>query len=136
MERDVFEQIYAGQAPWDTGRPQPAVVKLAEAGKIPRQCPRRWLLGENALYLAAKGHKCWGLDFVPVAIERAKAKAVYRQLDAHFLVGNALELNKLGRQSIRLSMWPIATPLPERSLFVKGLGDVVGLGGGFPPSCS
>ncbi len=26
MDRELFEQMYQGQAPWDTGRPQPAVV--------------------------------------------------------------------------------------------------------------
>ena len=35
---------------------------------------------------------------MPVAIERAKAKAAERGIDAHFVVGNALELEKLGRQ--------------------------------------
>ncbi len=76
MDHQLFEQMYQGQAPWDTGRPQPAIVKLAEAGQI-----RGSVLdvgcgtGENLLYLAARGHEAWGLDFVPVAIERAKAKA-------------------------------------------------------------
>ncbi len=68
--------MYQGRAPWDTGRPQPGIVKLAEAGQI-----RGSVLdvgcgtGENLLYLAAHGHEAWGLDFAPVAIERAKAKA-------------------------------------------------------------
>jgi len=91
--------MYQGQAPWDTGRPQPSIIKLAESGQI-----RGSVLdvgcgtGENLLYLAAKGHEAWGLDFVPVAIERAKAKAAQRGINAHFIVGNALELKKLGRQ--------------------------------------
>ncbi len=132
MERDVFEQLYAGQAPWDTGRPQPAVVKLAEVGKI-----RGSVLdvgcgtGENVLYLAARGHKCSGLDFVPAAIEQAKAKAVYRGIDANFLVGNALELHKLGRQFdtvLDCGLFHTFTD-EERPLFVKGLGEVLGSGG-------
>ena len=93
--------MYQGQAPWDTGRPQPDIIKLAEAGQI-----RGSVLdvgcgtGENLLYLAARGHEAWGLDFVPVAIERAKAKAAQRGIDAHFIVGNALEL-KQARQAVR-----------------------------------
>jgi ubiquinone/menaquinone biosynthesis C-methylase UbiE len=132
MERDVFEQIYAAQAPWDKGRPQPAVVKLTEAGKIRGSvldvgCGR----GENVLYLAARGHKCWGLDFVPVAIEQARAKAMYRAIDANFLVGNALELQKLGRQFdtvLDCGLFHTFTD-EERPLFVKGLGQVLGSGG-------
>ena len=132
MDRDVFEQIYAGQAPWDTGRPQPAVVKLAEAGKI-----RGSVLdvgcgtGENVLYLAARGHKCLGLDFVPVAIEQAKAKAAHRGVPAHFHVGNALELQKLGRQFdtvIDCGLFHTFSD-EERPVYVKGLGEVLGWGG-------
>src|SRR5271165_5008210 len=99
MDTQRFEQAYQGQAPWDTGRPQPAIIKLAEAGQI-----RGSVLdvgcgtGENLLYLAARGHEACGLDFVAVAIERAKAKAAQRGINALFLVGNALELNQLGRR--------------------------------------
>jgi len=64
MERELFEQMYAGQAPWDIGHPQPSIVELAEAGQI-----RGSVLdcgcgtGENVLYLASKGHEAWGLFF-------------------------------------------------------------------------
>ena len=34
MGHQLFEQMYQGQAPWDTGRPQPEIIKLAEAGQI------------------------------------------------------------------------------------------------------
>ncbi|NUQ61844.1 MAG: class I SAM-dependent methyltransferase [Pirellulales bacterium] len=99
MDQQLFEQMYQGHAPWDTGRPQPAIIQLAEAGRIHGSvldvgCGT----GENVLYLAARGHDCWGIDFVPVAIERARAKAAQRGMNAHFIVGNALELAKLGRQ--------------------------------------
>ena len=77
MDQQLFEQMYQGQAPWDTGRPQPAIIKLAEADQI-----RGSVLdvgcgtGENVLYSAANGHESWGLDFLPVVIERAKVKAL------------------------------------------------------------
>ncbi len=94
MSHERFELMYQRrQPPWDIGRPQPAIVRLAEAGQI-----RGSVLdvgcgtGENALYLAARGHECWGIDFVPIAIERAKAKAAERSSDVHFAVGNALKL--------------------------------------------
>ena len=132
MEPQRFEQAYQGQAPWDTGRPQPAIIKLAEAGQI-----RGSVLdvgcgtGENLLYLAARGHEAWGLDFVPVAIERAKAKAAQRGIDAHFIVGNALELKKLGRQFdtvIDCGLFHTFTD-EERPVFVQGLAEVLGPGG-------
>ena len=78
IERKTFEEMYQGQAPWDIGKPQPVFVELEESGAI-----RGSVLdvgcgtGEHVLYLAARGHDCWGVDFVPVAVERAKAKAVH-----------------------------------------------------------
>jgi len=132
MDQQLFEQIYQGQAPWDIGRAQPAVVKLAEGGQI-----RGSVLdvgcgtGENLLYLAASGHEGWGLDFAAVAIERARAKAAQRGIEATFIVGNALELDKLGR--------PFDTVIDcglfhtfadeERPLFVRGLANVLRPGG-------
>ncbi len=132
MDRDLFEQMYQGQAPWDTGRPQPAIVQLAEAGRIQGSvldvgCGT----GENVLDLAAGGHESWGLDFVPRAIERAKTKAAQRGIDAHFLVGNALELSKLGRRLdtvIDCGLFHTFTD-EERPLFVQGLAEVLDPGG-------
>ena len=87
--------------------------------------------GENLLYLAAKGHEAWGLDFVPVAIERAKAKAAQRGVDADFIVGNALDLKKLGRKFdmvIDCGLFHTFSD-EERPAFIKGLADVLGTGG-------
>ena len=132
MDRELFEQMYQDQAPWDTGRPQPAIIRLAEAGQI-----RGSVLdvgcgtGENVLYLAAKGHESWGLDFLPVVIERAKAKAAQRGIDAQFLVGNALELHQLGRQFdtvIDCGLFHTFTD-EARPVFVEGLSQVLGPGG-------
>jgi cyclopropane fatty-acyl-phospholipid synthase-like methyltransferase len=132
MNRELFEQMYQDQAPWDTGRPQPAIIALAEAGQI-----RGSVLdvgcgtGEHVLYLAVKGHDSWGLDFVPVAIERAMAKAAQRGIDAHFIIGNALELNKLGRQFdtvIDCGLFHTFTD-EERPVFVEGLAGILRSGG-------
>jgi SAM-dependent methyltransferase len=132
MDRHDFEQMYRGQAPWDTGRPQPAIIKLAEAGQI-RGCVLDvgCGTGENLLYLAARGHEAWGLDFVPAVIERAKAKAAERRVGAHFLVANALELNELERQFdtvIDCGLFHTFADA-ERPVFVRGLAEVLRSGG-------
>jgi ubiquinone/menaquinone biosynthesis C-methylase UbiE len=132
MERQHFEEMYRSQAPWDTGRPQPDIVKLAEAGQIHGSvldvgCGT----GENLLFLAAQGHEAWGLDFVPAAIEQAKAKAAERGIDTHFLVGNALKLKRLGRQfdtAIDCGLFHTFTD-EERPVFVRGLAEVLRPGG-------
>ena len=82
------------------------------------------------LYFATKGHESGGLDFVSAAIERAKAKAAQRKIDAHLLVGNALELNKLGRQFdtvIDCGLFDTFSD-QERPVFVQGLGEVLAVG--------
>ncbi len=97
MDKSHFESSYQGRPPWDIPGPQPAFVALEEAGAI-----RGSVLdagcgtGENALYLASRGHEVWGVDFVPAAIERASAKALERGLDVRFQVGDALRLAELG----------------------------------------
>jgi cyclopropane fatty-acyl-phospholipid synthase-like methyltransferase len=93
-----FDVAYEGTPPWDIGRPQVAVVRLAEAGEIVGSvldvgCGT----GENALYLAARGNEVLGLDAAPVAIERATAKARDRGVAAEFVVWDALRLAELGR---------------------------------------
>ncbi len=132
MDRELFEQMYQDQAPWDIGRPQRAIIELAEAGQIHGSvldvgCGT----GDNVLYLAAQGHESWGLDFLPLVIERAKTKATQRGIEAHFIVGNALELNKLGRQFdtvIDCGLFHTFTD-EERPVFVGELAGILRSGG-------
>lgn len=52
--------------------------------------------GELSLYLARRGHPTLGIDLSPVAVDRARAKAHGRGIDARFLVWDALEMDALG----------------------------------------
>jgi SAM-dependent methyltransferase len=95
----TFESAYrAGDPPWDIGQPQPAIVRLDGQGDIVGDvidvgCGT----GENALYLAARGHAVVGVDAAPTAIARARDKARLRDSGATFLVADAFELDGLGR---------------------------------------
>ncbi len=123
MDPEIFEKAYDGQAPWEIGGPQPEIVRLAEAGAIEGVvldvgCGT----GENALYLAERGYDVWGIDFIPKAIERARAKAVQQGLGVHFQVGDALKLDVLGRTFdtvIDSGLFQTFSD-EERSLFVQG----------------
>jgi SAM-dependent methyltransferase len=98
MGKERFESAYQGTAPWDIPGPQPAFKALEEAREIHGSVLDAGCgTGENALFLASHGHEVWGLDFVPVAVERATAKAKERGLSVHFQVGDALKLDQLGR---------------------------------------
>ena len=97
LPRRDFESSYqTGDAPWDIGRPQSEIVALAEAGLITGSvldigCGT----GENALYLAGRGHAVFGLDGSATAIERSRQKAAERKLAAQFHAWDALELKRL-----------------------------------------
>jgi ubiquinone/menaquinone biosynthesis C-methylase UbiE len=94
-----FEFAYRyGTPPWDIGRAQDAIVRLAEEGLIAGDvidvgCGT----GENALYLASRGISVLGVDAAPTAIARAREKAQLRGSSATFLVADALALEGLGR---------------------------------------
>jgi SAM-dependent methyltransferase len=54
---------YRGVPPWDTGRPNPEIVSLEEAGWISGSVLDAGCgTGENALYLASRGHERLEVD--------------------------------------------------------------------------
>jgi cyclopropane fatty-acyl-phospholipid synthase-like methyltransferase len=132
MGPERFESIYLGQAPWDIPGPQPAFVALEEAGEIVGSVLDAGCgTGENALYLATRGHEVWGIDFLPIAIERAMKKAEARGLDVRFQVANALELATLARQfdtAIDCGLFHTFGD-DERPAYVAGLAKVMRPGG-------
>jgi SAM-dependent methyltransferase len=87
-----------GPAPWDTGRPQPAIVRLASQGRfagavLDAGCGT----GENALRIASLGLPVLGVDVAETALAIARAKAGERGIEAEFAAADALELERLGR---------------------------------------
>src|SRR5439155_4357581 len=83
----------SGRPPWDIGRPQPAFVRLADAGEIAEPvldcgCGT----GEHALMIAERGMEVVGVDFAPAAIDEARRKAAERGLSVDFQVADALDL--------------------------------------------
>jgi SAM-dependent methyltransferase len=94
-----FDDSYLGVPPWDIGRAQPEVVRIADAGGftgavIDVGCGT----GENALELSARGLEVVGVDAAPRAIEQARAKALERGLIADFVLADAFSLGSLGRR--------------------------------------
>lgn len=97
----TFDQAYAaGTPPWDIGVPQPAIVRLVEAGGITgRVLDLGCGTGANTVFLAESGLDVLGLDASPIAIERARARAAEQQVTtAQFVVGDARRLASLGEQ--------------------------------------
>jgi SAM-dependent methyltransferase len=94
-----WDSAYRGAPPpWDIGRPQPIVERLADEGAfrgdvLDAGCGT----GENALLLASRGLAVTGVDWSGRAIAAARSKAADRRLNVAFVVADALDLAALGR---------------------------------------
>jgi SAM-dependent methyltransferase len=90
-DRTTFETAYAGKAPWDIGKPQPAFVEAADrvtGAVLDAGCGT----GENALFFAERGRPVLGIDFLEGPIREARRKAGERGLAAEFARRDALTL--------------------------------------------
>ena len=129
-----FDNAYrdGGRPTWDIGRPQGALVRLAGSGLIVGSVLDAGCgTGENALYLAARGHRVLGVDVAAAAIERAAGKAADRGLPAEFLLADALDLGALGRGFDTVLDVGLYHTLDdaERLRYAASLGTVLGPGG-------
>src|SRR5437773_10221645 len=96
-DRGTFETLYAGQAPWDIGKPQKPFVDAADkitGSVLDAGCGT----GETALFFAGRGCKVTGIDFLEVPIQRAQRKAAERGVPVTFLVKDALTLSDWNEQ--------------------------------------
>jgi SAM-dependent methyltransferase len=130
VDRAAFEDLYAGPAPWDIGKPQPpftAIVDRVISPVLDAGCGT----GENALLLASRGHQVTGIDFVPEAIRRAKRKTAERGLAVEFLVKDATALVDWGERFatvIDCGLFHVFSD-DDRRRYVRGLAQVLEPGG-------
>jgi SAM-dependent methyltransferase len=129
-DRSTFESIYAGQPPWDIGRPQKALIDVADqiTGSIlDAGCDT----GENAPFFARRGQKVTGIDFLAEPITRAIKKAAERGVTATFLVMDALALKDLPEifnMVIDSGLFHVFND-EDRRRYVDGLATVLKPGG-------
>jgi cyclopropane fatty-acyl-phospholipid synthase-like methyltransferase len=92
------EAYQQNAAPWDIGRPQPAILRIAEWGGLVEPILDSGCgSGEHALLAASMGLQVKGVDVSQTAIEHARAKARQRGLSAEFIVGDVLALDEISR---------------------------------------
>lgn len=79
--------------------------------------------GENAILFAGLGLEVYGLDAAPLAIEKAREKALGRGAEVRFDLGDALHLEKLKRKFDIVTDCGLFHVFPdeERKLLVKSL---------------
>jgi cyclopropane fatty-acyl-phospholipid synthase-like methyltransferase len=89
--QQTFADAYTGEAPWDIGRPQKALIDIADQVTGPlldAGCGT----GDAALFFAARGLDVTGIDNLEEPIRRANAKAAELGLSVTFRVESALDL--------------------------------------------
>jgi cyclopropane fatty-acyl-phospholipid synthase-like methyltransferase len=92
-DKSDFQTIYAGKAPWDIGKPQQPFIDMADeisGSVLDAGCGT----GDTAVFLAERGCKVTGLDFLEVPIQAAKLKAKERRVQITFLVKDAMTLKE------------------------------------------
>jgi SAM-dependent methyltransferase len=130
IDRTSFEDFYSKPAPWDIGKPRAQFTALADRVTGPildAGCGT----GEHALFFAERGHRVIGIDFVPEAIRRARAKAAERRISMEFLVKDATALgdwNERFASVIDCGLFHVFSD-DDRKRYVQGLAHVVEPGG-------
>jgi cyclopropane fatty-acyl-phospholipid synthase-like methyltransferase len=129
-DRSTFENAYAGQAPWDIGKPQKPFLDVADCiigSVLDAGCGT----GDAAVFFAGRGCQVTGIDFLDVPIERAQRKATERGLSVAFLVKNALTLGDWGERFdnvIDSGLFHVFSD-EDRRRYIEGLAAVLKPGG-------
>lgn len=100
MMQLVYRLTYLVSRPnWDTGTTPPAMVETLAGGDIP---PGACLdlgcgTGTNTIYMAQQGREAIGIDFVPEAIRKARARAQQsaKAGSARFIAADVTRLDRL-----------------------------------------
>jgi cyclopropane fatty-acyl-phospholipid synthase-like methyltransferase len=122
--------MYAGEAPWDIGKPQAPFVAAGDRITSPvldAGCGT----GDNAVFFAARGHHVTGIDFLEEPIRRARVKAAERGLSIEFLVKDATTLGDWGQRFasvIDCGLFHVFGD-DDRLRYVQGLAGVIEPGG-------
>jgi methyl halide transferase len=87
-----------GDSPWDTGQPSGELLRVVREEKI---APCRALelgcgTGTNAVWLARQGFEVVAVDLVPLALERAEARARAAGVKVRFVAADVLDPPDLG----------------------------------------
>ena len=121
-----------GPAPWEIGGPQPAVVRLAAAGAfVSPTLDAGCGSGDNALHIASQGVEVFGFDVAETAVQAARGKAAESGVAADFAVGDAFQLDGLGRSFATVLDCGLfhALNTEERARYASSLAGVTSAGG-------
>ena len=120
-------------APWDIGRPQPAVERLvSEGGFTGPVLDAGCGTGENSLLIASLGLPVLGVDVAETALASARKKANDRRIEVEFAAADALQFEALGRKFrtvLDCGLFHSFDDLDERTRYAASLASVTEHGG-------
>ena len=128
--QQTFQEAYAGEAPWDIGRIQPAFAAIADQVKDPildAGCGT----GDMALYFAAKGHQVVGIDYLEEPIRRAARRPrseILKSISSSPTPRNSPKCPAPSIQSSDSGLFHVFTD-DDRRKYVAGLAHVLNAGG-------
>ena len=134
----TFNEAYRGTPPWDINRPQAEFVRISrEGGILGKVLDIGCGTGENAIFFAGLGLEVWGLDAAPLAIEKARKKAVQRGVQLEFITGDAMHLKKLQRRFDTITDCGLFHTFSDegRRIFAKNLKAVLNKSGTYFMLC-
>jgi ubiquinone/menaquinone biosynthesis C-methylase UbiE len=90
-----------GFTPWDDHPLAKGLRELVEGNGVPALSPHTALdvgcgTGDNSIYLAQQGWQVTGVDFVPKALDEARAKAAVSDAAVTFVHADVTRLNSAG----------------------------------------
>jgi SAM-dependent methyltransferase len=91
------ERYEEGKVPWDDELPPPEVIEMADQMPAGRMLDLGCGYGRSSIYLARRGWVADGVDFIPLAIAGALARAEQAAVAgrAHFYLGKVTNLHFL-----------------------------------------
>lgn len=91
-----FEKSYrSGDTPWDSGIPSAELVRVLDAGLLPGRpvleigCGT----GTNAIAFARRGYRVTAVDYVDLAVQRARENARRAGVEIDFRIGDATRMD-------------------------------------------
>lgn len=131
MDREVWNRRYTGSELLWTAEPNRFLV--AEAAELP---PGRALdlacgEGRNAVWLAERGWRVTGVDFSEVALEKARALADERGVEADWVLADLLEHRPEPGAFDLVILFYLQVPVGQRRATVRAAAGAVSTDGTF-----
>lgn len=131
MRREDWDKRYASVESLWAAKPNRFLV--AEVSSLP---PGRSLdlacgEGQNSIWLASLGWQAIGVDFSPVAIEKAKARAARESVAVEFVCADLLEFEPEREAYDLVLVFYIHVPVDERRIVLERAAGALTPGGTF-----